>query len=141
MKKFFEIFFFLVFVIFLNDCAVLKKETKPRIKRSPEITTIPEEGGSLGSSSRTLPAKSLVFDGIEAFKDKDYDLAEWNFEEAIRINPQYGPAYYWLARVYYRLENPKKALSLLKRAKEFLSDDDKWIERIEDFEEHLNQKT
>lgn len=86
------------------------------------------------------PATPLVTEGIAKLKDDKSSEAEWKFEEAINLDPDYGPAYYWLARARYRLEEIQKALDMLDKAKALLKNSDIWLQRIEKFRNFLLEK-
>lgn len=130
------LFLFLA-LIFFQNCATTERVFKPKKTRPPHITHLKEQKSSQDVSA---PVLSLVSQGLQAYKTKDYDLAEWRFEEAIALDSKYGPAYYWLARVKFRLEEPDRSLELLETARVLLSDDDRWLRRIEDFAEHIRSK-
>lgn len=128
------LFLFLI-LIFFQNCATTGGVFKPKKFRQPHITHVEEQQSSQDVSA---PVLSLVSQGLQAYKTKDYDLAEWRFEEAIALDSKYGPAYYWLARVKFRLEDYHRSLELLETAKDLLSEDDRWLRRIVDFEEHIH---
>lgn len=86
------------------------------------------------------PASGVVSQGIQEFKNADLNLAEWNFEQAITLDPNYGPAYYWLARVKFRQNEAMRSLELLRRAEDILSSHRGWLERIEDFRLHIQTR-
>ena len=75
--------------------------------------------------------------GIESFKNDDFESAEWQFEEAINLDPNYGPAYYWLARVKYKFNQKNEALELLKKADKLVPGSTLWQGRIRKFREYL----
>ena len=83
------------------------------------------------------PAVTLVSEGIEKLKADLIDDAEWKFEEAVNLDSNYGPSYYWLARTKYRLGNVEQCLELLKKAEALLKDSETWMERISDFRDFL----
>ena len=96
-----------------------------------------EQDGQTGKEDSTSPAITLVSEGIEKLKADLIDYAEWKFEEAVNLDPNYGPAYYWLARVKYRLENMEQSLELLKKAESLLKGSESWAERIGEFRDYL----
>ena len=87
------------------------------------------------------PAKELLKQGIGFLKNQDTDKAEWNFEEAIKIDPKYGPAYYWLARARYRLNQTQSSFELLNKAEKLLQSSPDWLERVDQFRRFLLDKT
>ncbi len=87
------------------------------------------------------PVKELLKEGISYLKSNKENKAEWNFEEAIKLDPDYGPAYYWLARARYRLDKAKEALSLLEKAENLLKKSRVWLKRIDKFKDFLLEKT
>ena len=87
------------------------------------------------------PAKELLKEGISHLKDKAHQKAEWKFEEAIKLDPDYGPAYYWLARARYRLDQINNIIYLLDKAETLLKNSTTWIERIQKFKDLLSEKT
>lgn len=91
----------------------------------------------VATEKRTSPATPLINDGIDKLKNQLNSEAEWKFEEAINLDPDYGPAYYWLARARYRLEEIQKALDLLDKAKSLLKNSENWLQRIEKFRNFL----
>lgn len=82
-------------------------------------------------------AYQLVQEGLKALKEKDLGRAESKFQEAIRLAPLYGIAYYWLARAKYELEKFERALNLLDRAKILLERNPKWQQRIQELRGHI----
>jgi len=86
------------------------------------------------------PAKKIVVNGIKNFKDEKFDNAEWQFEEAINLDPDYGPAYYWLARTRFKFDKVQKALVLLEKAESLLDSSQTWLRRIDSFREFLLEK-
>lgn len=83
------------------------------------------------------PALTLVSDGIQKLKDDLVEEAEWKFEEAINLDPDYGPAYYWLARIKYRQDDLDQCHEFLKKAERLLKNSAAWMERIGEFREFL----
>lgn len=76
-------------------------------------------------------AEGLITQGRQALAEEDVESAEYSFQEAIRIDPSYGPAYYWLARTKYELDEDRKAWDLLDRAELLIGDDSVWLDRID----------
>lgn len=71
-------------------------------------------------SKSSSPASPLIQSGIDEIKNENIEKAEWNFEQAINLDPDYGPAYYWLARVRYKLNQIDAAKQKLKKASALL---------------------
>lgn len=128
-------FLFLFLVLFFFRCAATDRIFKPKKIRKPHITHVEEQ--KVSQEETQAPVLSLLSQGIQSYKAQDYDLAEWRFEEAIALDSKYGPAYYWLARVKFRLKDYGRSLDLLETAKDLLSEDERWLRRIEDFEGHI----
>lgn len=72
--------------------------------------------------------------------NKQVNAAEWKFEEAINLDPDYGPSYYWLARARYRLQELKGALDLLEKAETLLKKSEIWMGRIQKFKNFLIER-
>lgn len=132
---------FIVF-LFLVACATTTHKTTPHAKTSKtehervvDIQRMDQETGL--EENADSPALTLVSEGIQRFQDDLIEEAEWKFEEAVNLDPDYGPAYYWLARVKYRLENREQSLELLKKAERLLKNSDVWVERIGGFRDFL----
>lgn len=126
----------LILVLFVFSACT---QTRERIVVTPKKPMYERPDGETGQG-RLTPAKGLVATGIAHFKDKKFDLAEWKFEEAINLDPDYGPAYYWLARTRHKFHELQKALSLLDRAQGLLKTSEVWLERIERFRTYLLEK-
>lgn len=99
-----------------------------------------ENNNSIDEEESTSPAISLVSEGIEKLKADLIDDAEWKFEEAVNLDPNYGPAYYWLARVKYRLGNTTQCFELLKKATGLLQNSEEWLTRVQEFSDHINSE-
>lgn len=126
---------FILLIFFTPACATQSKRAiptkeKPLYKRP--ATQIPDQESS--------PAEALVSDGVDELKRNDVHSAEWKFEEAIVLDPDYGPAYYWLARARYRLKQIQEALELLDKAQKILRNSEVWLNRIEKFRNYLWEK-
>lgn len=118
----------------LSQCATFKKSTSGE----REIQRVPPHETVQPTLHRTVsPASPMVSQGIHEYKNESLDIAEWNFEQAISIDPAYGPAYYWLARVKYRQEDLHRAMELLHRAEDLFRSELRWLERIHDFRLHI----
>lgn len=76
-------------------------------------------------------ALSLLVKGEAALEEDELEQAEYHFQEAIKIDPAYGPAYYWLARVKRELGAGAQAWDLLDRAELLMGDDPLWLKRID----------
>ncbi len=76
-------------------------------------------------------ADQLIVAGIAALKDDDAEKAATHFEQAVRIASSYGPAYYWLARAKYDLDQLTRAWDLLDRAELLIGHESRWLERID----------
>lgn len=126
---------FLFMISIFSACA----QTRERVVVTPKRPMYERPGDETGGGRQT-PAKGLVATGIAHFKDKKFDLAEWKFEEAINLDPDYGPAYYWLARTRHKFHEIQKALLLLDRAQSLLKTSEVWLERIERFRTYLLEK-
>ena len=105
--------------------------------KKPPMYKRPDKAESNLSHS---PAKKIVVNGIKNFKDEKFDNAEWQFEEAINLDPDYGPAYYWLARTRFKFDKVQKALVLLEKAESLLDSSQTWLRRIDSFREFLLEK-
>lgn len=128
-----NIIFILVFG-FLAACATTtathKTTSTTTKKHTPIYKRALETNEEKNNSSPALP---LVSDGMDSLKNNNLDQAEWNFEQAINLDPDYGPGYYWLARVRYKLEQMDDAAGLLDKAAQLLKDSQIWLKRIEEF--------
>jgi len=76
-------------------------------------------------------AESLVAKGVEEMRANNFESAEWSLEEAIRLAPQYGPAYYWMAVVKYTSKDFSQARSFLDKASSLAPPDSNWQNRIQ----------
>ena len=61
-------------------------------------------------------------DGMKAIKFKKYDLAIDNFKEAIRLNPQYKDAWYYLGKTYDFLNRNEAAIDAFRNLEKIDSD-------------------
>lgn len=61
-------------------------------------------------------------DGMKAIKFKNYDLAIDNFKEAIRLNPQYKDAWYYLGKTYDYLNRNEAAIDAFRNLEKIDSD-------------------
>lgn len=144
-----KIIWCLSFLLLTTSCSILDKKTQKQTKQTHKTKykrvidnneTGVDRSSSTTNESEFDAARTLVLQGLKDYKKKDYEAAEWIFEEAINVDANYGPAYYWLARIRYRLGSPEKIDSLLKRAKELLSGSARWKAKIKDFEAYLKRK-
>jgi len=115
--------------------------TKKQVVTSKEAPQYKHaQDGNDNDNAGDSPASALVNQGIEMLKNEENSEAEYQFEEAINLDPDYGPAYYWLARARYRLEEIENALGLLKKAESLLRYSPAWMDRIEEFRDYLLNK-
>ena len=127
-----RIWFLFICLFFLPHCA---KSTKPPVYKKPVPVSrpapvnIPENDASL----------ELVLNGKEALDEGLLDKAELSFEEAIRISPQLGDAYYWLAMVKYKMSKMTPALNLLDKAETLLNAHTDWMEKIDELRSLINE--
>ena len=122
-------------VVVLSSCGLTptsSKKTKTSSSSSPqkrqpqvERAHMPQKGSDLDS-----PAAPLVKKALQYFNENSYDSAEWKLEEAIHVDPDHGPAYYWLAVVKQKLRDTEVALRFLKRAEVLLGHSEEWSEKI-----------
>lgn len=124
-----------IVVTCLTGCPKRPPETKPPEEkfRRPEIVQPEDE-----TTPERQAAAELVNDGIAAVQDEDWEEAEWHFQEAIRIAPSYGPAYYWLARTKYALEQMTQAWNLLDKAELLIGQDPDWLDRIDQLRQAIS---
>lgn len=102
-------------------------------QRASDVTNVETD-------TRHSPAESLVKNGIQKLKAEALDEAQWQFEQAINIDPSFGPAYYWLARVRSKFSEFSQALDLLDKAASLLKDSAAWVERIEEFRRWVEER-
>jgi Tfp pilus assembly protein PilF len=124
----------IILSLLTTSCATMGKNVptkRPPIYDKPVIESVEAKS----------PAKELLKEGISHLKDKAHQKAEWKFEEAIKLDPDYGPAYYWLARARYRLDQINNIIYLLDKAETLLKNSTTWIERIQKFKDLLSEKT
>ena len=76
-------------------------------------------------------ADELIIEGIDALKNDDPEQADRLLQQAVQIAPDYGPAYYWLARTKYDLEELTRSWDLLDRAELLVGHESDWLERID----------
>jgi len=140
MKKTIFLMIVLLVAVGLVSCSsFMSNKKKPRVvatKRKP-LYSKPQTT----ETAVTSPATPLLAEGIERLKNSKNEEAEWKFEEAVNLDPNYGPAYYWLARAKYRLEEVKDALNLLEKAESLLKRSAVWMDRIQQFKAFLQEKT
>lgn len=141
---------FAVFFLILSACASkplmtpAKAERRRPIVNRPTMTTDTGMGDSVAEDSpysspaqvqttgaSNPAAESLVAKGIEEVQANNLESAEWSFEEAIRLAPQYGPAYYWMAVVKYTSKELSQAKSFLDKAQSLAPPDSNWQNRIQ----------
>jgi len=66
-------------------------------------------------------AQSAIFynEGVEFFKNRDFNSAEKKFLESLKLSPSYTLAYYGLGRVYLAMEgNNDEAITCLRKSVE-----------------------
>lgn len=157
MKNSFRLLLILAFVLQATNCTLIdqirgKPKKKPvPVTQTPEsdISEDPQDGEfdefsteqqqSQTASLPNSPAQPMLKNGIESFQANDFESAEWQFEEAINLDPNYGPAYYWLARVKHKFDQKNEALELLKKADKLVPGSALWQSRIRKFREFLLQ--
>ncbi len=83
-------------------------------------------------SPEAKAAEQLIASGQQALQDEDNEKAEWHFQEAVRIAPTFGPAYYWLARAKWQLDQRTEAWNLLDRAELLIGHEADWLEKIDE---------
>lgn len=127
-------------MLLISQCTVSKRVTSQHQRRSHKDVPHSPDSMSPDQSLQASPASGVVSQGIQEFKSADLNLAEWNFEQAITLDPNYGPAYYWLARVKFRQNETMRSLELLRRAADILSAHRGWMGRIEDFRLHIQTR-
>lgn len=130
-------FLFLLLFVLITGCATPKKITHGQKRPSIIHQGTETDAEKIFKSLPSSPASNLVAQGIRELKKDEYELAEWNFEQAITVDPNYGPAYYWLARVKYRQKELLRSLELLRRAEDLLSAHQAWLDRVQDFRLHI----
>lgn len=142
MKNIFRLFS-LIPLLVLAACSTTTHKTTTHPRTSPtehervvDIQRV-DQGAEFEESSNS-PALTLVAEGIQKFKDDLVEEAEWKFEEAINLDPDYGPAYYWLARIKYRQDDLNQCREFLKKAERLLKNSDVWMERVGEFREVLS---
>lgn len=99
------------------------RKNDPGIKRAI-VDILIEKGDFLKADSMTdvllnikpLSPEYLRLKGYIKYERKDYPEALKNLLLAIELNPGDDLSYYYLSRVYYRLNKSKKALSCIKKA-------------------------
>lgn len=82
-------------------------------------------------------ASSLVAKGVDSFNANDLSSAEWNLEEAIRLAPNYGPAYYWMARVKLEANAVGDAQNFLNKAESLAPIDSAWYQRVQQLKREM----
>ncbi len=120
----------LIISFLLTACPGKRPSRKPRLPehRRPPIA-YPDE---IKTPERKA-AFELITKGQRALDREDPEKGEHYFQEAVRLDPSYGPAYYWLARAKYELDERRKAWDLLDRAELLIGQDPVWLERIDQF--------
>lgn len=137
MSELSRIFFLSLLFVVLCGCASSQKTVRGIRGPSTKSSGVETDSGKSFHSLPSSPSSNLVSQGIREFKKNDDELAEWNFEQAITVDPNYGPAYYWLARVKYRQNEFVRSLELLHRAEDLLSSHGAWLSRVQDFRRHI----
>lgn len=108
---------------------------------------LPEDQGQsskpreqIDSDAQKNAANTMVNKGIEYFNTDNFDAAEWQFERAIRIAPNFGPSYFWLAKVKLKKNQNNSALSFLDKAADLLRGHEEWISEIDKLREQLYER-
>ena len=128
----------LALVIFLFcGCATLTKVTKSGPVPSTQFKNTMVPGSKSYAPLPGSPAADMVNQAVREFKKNNFELAEWNLEQAVTVDSNYGPAYYWLARVKFRQGDLLRSLELLHRAEELLAAHQAWLDRVQDFKLHV----
>lgn len=139
MKKILSSATLLILSVFCFACATTSHTSSTSTHKNTKSTTVRTYEHPVAEQTEIdSPATPLVTEGIEKLKALSLNEAEWTFEEAINLDPDYGPAYYWLARVRYKLKDVQQALNLLDKAKALVQGSAVWLQRIEDFRNHLS---
>jgi tetratricopeptide (TPR) repeat protein len=55
-------------------------------------------------------------EGLKLYFKQQYDAANKEFEEAVKINPDNAKAYYFIGYSYYKLKNMPKAMETFEQA-------------------------
>lgn len=147
---------FAIFFLVLSACASKPRTTpakaerrRPEVSR-PAMTTdtgmdenvtedspYPSPAGVQTTGASNPAAESLVAKGVEEMRAGNLESAEWSFEEAIRLAPQYGPAYYWMAVVKYMAKDFSQAGSFLDKAESLAPVESSWQNRIQTLRDEI----
>lgn len=102
-----------------------------------EISPYPNPAQVQTTEASNPAAESLVAKGVEEIHANNLESAEWSFEEAIRLAPQYGPAYYWMAVVKYTSKDFSQAASFLDKAASLAPPNSNWQSRIQSLRDDI----
>lgn len=117
-------FIFILCSLFLFACG-------PSVKRPPRGSRpVPVRAGGPSPAAERAASGSLVEQGQQALEEGRLDAAGDLFEQAIQIDPDNGPAYYYAALVQLKLGNAEEAMGFLEKAESLLGHDPEWRERI-----------
>jgi hypothetical protein len=105
------------------------KAVIPEPAPAPAIIEKPAARG-IAPDSRTLASRSLTDEGAGLLKDKNFDGAIRVLERAVGVNPQDGPAYYFLAEAWIGKNDPARAAQFNDLAALYLRSDKKWSEQV-----------
>src|SRR6185436_18243475 len=64
----------------------------------------------------TKAADAHFQEGLKLYFKQQYEAANKEFEEAIKINPDNAKAYYFIGYSYYKLKNMPKAMETFEQA-------------------------
>jgi tetratricopeptide (TPR) repeat protein len=99
-------------------------------RQLPKDVMRPAAPAAAATPARTASDR-LVEKGTSFLDAKDYERAQSAFREAVNVDPQNGPAYYYLAFAQSRLGNATTAAGLLDKAEALLNGDGEWAEKID----------
>lgn len=77
-----------------------------------------------------MASDSLLEQGRQALEEGRLEQAATLFEEAIQLETDNGPAYYYAALVQMRLDRLEEARGFLEKAESLLSGRTEWVDRI-----------
>ena len=119
MRNNFLILFFIAAVF--SNCT--KTATTTRHTNATPVATMPSPAGEQAANPALTAAAELVAQSAVDIENGKADSAEWNLEEAMRVAPNYGPAYYWMAKLKIAAGEPDNARSFLDKADSLSSQD------------------
>lgn len=111
--------------------------TKPASAPVPAARPIPappavEQPSARGTTpdARARAAESLTLEGSRLVKEKNFDGAIRVLEQAVGVNPQDGPACYYLAEAWIGKQDPARATQFNDLAALYLRGDKAWSQRV-----------